>query len=62
MSLKVPKANNIQLFKDGYKVWDIYIISLPLIYFLMVFALANVWPRGRGPAKYRSRLRTIRPR
>ena len=27
----------------------------------MVFLLANVWPRGRGPSKHRSRLRTIEP-
>jgi len=29
MSLKVPKANNIQLFKDGYKVF-IFIIHSDL--------------------------------
>ena len=27
----------------------------------MVFLLANVWPRGRGPSKHRSHLRTIEP-
>jgi hypothetical protein len=32
MSLKVPKANNIQLFKDGYKVRDDTIFSLGKLY------------------------------
>ena len=30
MALKVPKANNIQLFKDGYKVRDDILFSLAI--------------------------------
>ena len=28
MSLKVPKANNIQLFKDGYKVLEMIMTAI----------------------------------
>ena len=33
MSLKVPKANNIQLFKDGYKVHSTHLFSNPIKYY-----------------------------
>lgn len=35
--------------------------ALFFAYLLMGFVAANVWPRGRGPSKYRGRLRTVEP-
>lgn len=60
MSLKVPKANNIQLFKDGYKVRRGVVFQSMQI-FLMIFVSANVRPRGCSPSKYRGRLGIIEP-
>ena len=59
MSLKVPKNNNLQLFKDGYKV-----IILPLrvsVCHVKIF-LDAIRDRGRGPPKYPSCVRVIRSR
>ena len=61
MSLKVPKANNIQLFKDGYKVRKQGLLCIPSSSIPNPFpAIAR--PRGCRLAQHSGGSRTFRPR